>query len=381
MNDNFDKIINKVFNEANPLFRNLTEDRFDSIELAYVQGKHNLIKDYNQGLFLKKILNGKTYDHLYRFLMNFSEYRADSPMNPANWKVGDRIPMELMSTSKVNDWAAVKQAFGFGRCKYVLVFSDVKGYEINYSSEEYKKFSYSWQKFKTEIEPAYSAAFRKQEEVLTAGLFEVENIETLRGKSTVTLKTIDQSKEFFMKMLQNIRQTRKDNPEQKRNGIYGYAPSVDGDEGSTWRAYKRVVKDIDQTYFHIDNLSDEELQFLNSVPDLLHTDKVSKIFEFATIVDRVPAGATLKDFENLLWNVFHNAVTLDSNIKTYSNCIDLDYYKGVRKKASEERYKGKSTKISGGWNYFERLADTYNSIMHAKEEYAFRQKHPSEKLY
>lgn len=341
-----------------------TEARFDRLQYAYVNGYHNLIKDYNQGPFLKKILNGKTYDELYRFVMKFDDKDKKSPMNPVNWKVGQQIPFEVTSTTKVNDWKMVQQGLGSGyRYTCRLIFKNTKGYEINYQDKNFREFNRYGSK------PAYPLNFKQQAEVLIAGLFEVESIEKDEKKKTIiTLVPIDQSKEQFMKILQGAREARKTN--KQRNGHYGY------DWSGGYKEYKDVLDDINRKVFDLDNISEKDIKFIKSLPDLKGC-QVSNLLDFGIITGYTPDHITAQDFENHLWNQFYTNVKMNDDIKFDDNygsvdydCIDIDYYDKLDTYYPElsDNRKDEPKELTRGHTYLIRLIILYNTLMKVKKE-------------
>ena len=341
-----------------------TEARFDRLQYAYVKGYHNLIKDYNQGPFLKKILNGKVYDELYRFVIKFEQKDKNSPMNPAKWRVGQQIPFELTSTTKVKDWKKVQQGLGSGyRYSYLLIFKDTKGYEIDYQDKNFRKYNCYGS------EPAYPLNFKQQEEVLTAGLFEVESIEKDEKKKTIiTLIPIDQSKEQFLKLLRDAREIRKTT--RHRNGHYGY------DWSGGYKEYRDVLDEINRNIFDVDNLSEKDIKFIKSLPDLKGC-QVSNLLDFGIITGYTPSHITAQDFENHLWNEFYTNVKMDDDIR-FDNCedtlgygsIDINYYDKLDTYYPElsDNLKDVPRELTRGHTYLIRLIILYNTMMKLKKE-------------
>ena len=337
-----------------------TEASFDRLQYAYVKGYHNLIKDFNQGPFLKKILNGKTYDELYRFIMRFERRDRNSPMNPANWKVGQQIPFELTSTTKVDDWKIVKQGLGSGfSYAYLLIFKDAKGYEIDYKDENFRKLHSDGS------EPAYPSNFKEQKEVLTAGLFKVESKErNEKNKTVITLTPVDQSKEQFLKLLRDAREIRK--TDIRRNGHYGY------EWCGGYKEYKEVLDEINREIFDIDNLSEKDIKFIKSLPDLKGC-QISNLLDFGILTGYTPSDITIKDFKNHLWNNFYKDVKINDDIKfTKNGYIDYDYYEPLTRRAYPSEFYDHKKKepdvLRRGYPYLLQLIILYTTLMNFKKE-------------
>ena len=116
--------------------KKLKEDRFDKLEYMYIDGSYALIRKYEQGPFLKKILNGNVFDRLYRYVSAGKLKTKDNPFNVKNWKVGDDILLGLTSTLPFEDPKNLKKDLQVN-FSYCMVFKDVKGYPVKYDTKSF----------------------------------------------------------------------------------------------------------------------------------------------------------------------------------------------------------------------------------------------------
>ena len=162
----------KFLNEGE---KKLKENRFDTLEYLYIDGSYALIRKYEQGPFLKKILNGNVFDRLYRHVSAGKLKTKDNPFNVKNWKVGDDILLGLTSTLPFEDPKNLKKDLQVN-FSYCMVFKDAKGYSVKYDAKDFAGNVRGIERYKW------------QKEVLTAGLFHVDNIEQ-KGKITYVGET------------------------------------------------------------------------------------------------------------------------------------------------------------------------------------------------
>ena len=233
----------KSLNESK---KNLKENRFDKLEYMYIKGSYALIRKYEQGPFLKKILNGNTFDKLYRYVSAGKLKTKDNPFNVKNWKVGDDILLGLTSTLPFEDPKNLKKDLQVN-FSYCMVFKNIKGYSVKYDAKDFAGWrgieDYKWQK-----------------EVLTAGLFQVDNIEQKDKITYIELSTVKQDKETFIEIL---RKTREDLKSGEINKQY---PSSFGVEGATYDFLKRELKKANLTIFNTNNLSQKDVEAIKKLP-------------------------------------------------------------------------------------------------------------------
>ena len=265
--------------------KKLKEGRFDNLEYLYVKGSYALIRKYEQGPFLKKILNGNVFDKLYRYVSAGKLKTKDNPFNVKNWKVGDDILLGLTSTLPFEDPKNLKKDLGVN-FSYCMVFKGVKGYSVKYDAKDFKGYKgiedYKWQK-----------------EVLTAGLFHVDNIEQ-KGKITyVELSTVKQDKETFIEIL---RKTRKDLESGEFNKQY---PTSLGVEYANYDVLEKELKDADLTIFNTNNLSQKDIDAIKKLPKVnTYEDLYYLIKEYDLYEDLQPLcmKELPKEFTKEIWN-------------------------------------------------------------------------------
>jgi hypothetical protein len=266
-------------------FQSLKEDRFDKLEYLYVKGSYALIRKYEQGPFLKKILNGNVFDKLYRYVSAGKLKTKDNPFNVKNWKVGDDILLGLTSTLPFEDPKNLKKDLGVN-FSYCMVFKDVKGYSVKYDAKDFTGYrgieDYKWQK-----------------EVLTAGLFHVDNIEQ-KGKITyVELSTVKQDKETFIEIL---RKTREDLESGEFNKQY---PTSLGVEYANYDVLEKELKDANLTIFNTNNLSQKDINAIKKLPKVnIYEDLFYFIKEYGLYEDLQPLciKELPKEFTKEVWN-------------------------------------------------------------------------------
>lgn len=266
-------------------FQALKEDRFDKLEYLYIKGNYALIRKYEQGPFLKKILNGNVFDKLYRYVSAGKLKTKDNPFNVKNWKVGDDILLGLTSTLPFEDPKNLKKDLGVN-FSYCMVFKDVKGYSVKYDAKDFTGYKgiedYKWQK-----------------EVLTAGLFHVDNIEQ-KGKITyVELSTVKQDKETFIEIL---RKTREDLESGEFNKQY---PTSLGVKYANYDVLEKELKDADLTIFNTNNLSQKDIDAIKKLPKInTYEDLYYFIKEYDLYKDLQPLciEELPKEFTKEVWN-------------------------------------------------------------------------------
>ena len=265
--------------------KKLKEDRFDKLEYMYIKGNYALIRKYEQGPFLKKILNGNVFDKLYRYVSAGKLKTKDNPFNVKNWKVGDDILLGLTSTLPFEDPKNLKKNLGVN-FSYCMVFKDVKGYSVKYDAKDFTGYKgiedYKWQK-----------------EVLTAGLFHVDNIEQ-KGKITyVELSTVKQDKETFIEIL---RKTREDLESGEFNKQY---PTSLGIEYANYDVLEKELKDANFTIFNTNNLSQKDINAIKKLPKVnIYEDLFYFIKEYGLYEDLQPLciKELPKEFTKEVWN-------------------------------------------------------------------------------
>jgi len=267
------------------IMKKLKEDRFDKLEYLYIKGSYALIRKYEQGPFLKKILNGNVFDKLYRYVSAGKLKTKDNPFNVKNWKVGDDILLGLTSTLPFEDPKNLKKDLGVN-FSYCMVFKDVKGYSVKYDAKDFTGYKgiedYKWQK-----------------EVLTAGLFQVDNIEQ-KGKITyVELSTVKQDKETFIEIL---RKTREDLESGDFNKQY---PTSLGVEYANYDVLEKELKDANLTIFNTNNLSQKDIDAIKKLPKVnTYEDLYYFVKEYGLYEDLQPLciKELPKEFTKEVWN-------------------------------------------------------------------------------
>lgn len=273
----------KLLNENR---RELKEDRFDRLEYLYIDGSYALIRKYEQGPFLKKILNGNVFDRLYRYVSAGKLTTKDNPFNVKNWKVGDDILLGLTSTLPFEDPKNLKKDLQVN-FSYCMVFKDVKGYSVKYDTKDFVGWGRGIERYKW------------QKEVLTAGLFHVDNIEQ-KGKITyVELSTVKQDKETFIEIL---RKTKKDLESGEFNKQY---PKDLGVKYATYDRLKNLLRGTDLTLFNINNLSQKEIEVIKKLPKInTYEDLYYFIKEYGLYKDlkSMCTEEPPKEFTKEVWN-------------------------------------------------------------------------------
>lgn len=273
----------KFLNESK---KKLKENRFDTLEYLYIDGSYALIRKYEQGPFLKKILNGNVFDRLYRYVSAGKLKTKDNPFNVKNWKVGDDILLGLTSTLPFEDPKNLKKDLQVN-FSYCIVFKDAKGYSVKYDAKDFAGNVRGIERYKW------------QKEVLTAGLFHVDNIEQ-KGKITyVELSTVKQDKETFIEIL---RKTREDLRSGEFNKQY---PTSLGVKYATYDRLKKLLKGLDLEIFNTNNLSQKEIEAIKKLPKInTYEDLYFFIKEYGLYEDLKPmcTEEPPKEFTKEVWN-------------------------------------------------------------------------------
>lgn len=351
------KNTSKFLNEGK---KKLKENRFDTLEYLYIDGSYALIRKYEQGPFLKKILNGNVFDRLYRYVSAGKLKTKDNPFNVKNWKVGDDILLGLTSTLPFEDPKNLKKDLQVN-FSYCIVFKDVKGYPVKYDTESFTGSRgikrYKWQK-----------------EVLTAGFFHVDNIEQ-KGKMTyVELSTVKQDKETFIEIL---RKTREDLRSGEFNKQY---PTSLGVKYATYDRLKKLLKRLDLTIFNTNNLSQKEVEVIKKLPEInTYEDLYYFIKEYGLYEDLKPlcTEEPPKEFTKEVWTntliEIHLALpedTFPQNRKEAFNEWNCASFDQIEQRAAKKwpevvgKYISFQNNLEGMWF----IADKYFALKSIKEK-------------
>lgn len=190
--------------------KHFKEDKESTLNHLWVSGEFRDVKKFDQSFYLRKIVEGETFNKLYRFLNTKFKDKSLSidttdPLHVKKWKEGQEILLPLTSTTLDKDTEVdLKKAFRMKKFDYYITFLNTKGYKIPY--EKIGTQETPWYDFET--------PYKNQAEVLTAGRFKVlSKVTEGEGSKKVTyieLKAVSQTKEDMKEILKNILDKRSD---------------------------------------------------------------------------------------------------------------------------------------------------------------------------
>ena len=346
---------------------NLNESRFDTLEYLYLDGAYNAIRKYEQGPFLKKILTeGKMFKTLYRFVDTRGVGKR-AKNNVSSWKEGEDVLVGLTSTSKTDNWEDISAGLGKHKYTHCIIFKSTKGYKLNTEST------------KNYINYEDHSKYKKQQEVITAGLFHIKSIHLdITGEHTIIeLTPKKQDKETFIQVLQKTKQ-------DIRNGEFDKVTKGYGASQYSKKDFDKLLGDNKYTVLNLNNLTTSQLTAIKNLPKVKTFKDLYKFAEDYGIVDHYNdtkdtkyTTATENNFANYLHNNFSDIRKVMPNA---SECFELFNY--IHFKPNNFVSKYPETDL----NFFWTIWNAYEGLKNAKKTYnslneSVPSQHHKEKMY